>query len=148
MRIDQLEIAPPGGWRHVVKRALKASFELVETAIERCERWRRVGVGQRALDERGNLDKACLEPSRIAKGGLGRSRSRRFLARPRTRIGSCPRSWGRRRGTDVLVDAHQLFGRMGVPRLILAGSYRRRWWQRDAICCFPVLSLKGADAMR
>src|SRR5215470_9485458 len=148
MSIDQFEIPLAGGGRHVAERAVKAPFELIEAAIERCERRSRVGIGQRALDERGNLGKARLEPSRIAKGGLGRSRSRRFLARPRTRIGSCPWSWGRRRGTDVLVDAHQLFGRMGVPRLILAGSYRRRWWQRDAICCFPVLSLKGADAMR
>src|SRR5215467_3132062 len=148
MRIDQLEIAPPGGGRHVVKRALKASFELVETAIERCERWRRVGIGQRALDERGNLGKARLEPSRIAKGKLGRCRSRRLSARPRMRMGSCPRSWGRRLGAGGLVDAHQLFGRMGVPRIILAGSHRRRWWQRDAFLCSPVLSLKGADALR
>src|SRR5262245_62751506 len=86
MRIDQFEIPLAGGGRHVAKCAVKAPFELVEAAIERCERRSRVGIGQRALDERGNFGKACLEPSFVAKGGLGRCRSCRD--RKSTRLNS------------------------------------------------------------
>ena len=127
VRVDLVQAFAVGAERHLRQRAVETPLELVEAPVQRRQRTRGIVVRQHALQQRGNVGKARLEPGRIVR--------RKPMCRLHLGVlGPVPVS-GRATllsgagelGVRRLVGAHQLFRRLRIPRIgRLGGRVGRR----------------------
>ena len=62
VRVDQLQTLAVGARGHIAEGGVETPLELVEAPIQGGERAARIGVRQSALQQRGDVGKARLEP--------------------------------------------------------------------------------------
>ena len=136
-----------GAQRHVAERAVETPPEQVEAPIQGGKRRCRVDVRQRALQQGGDVGKACLEPGLIM-GRHGLRCCRFCLSRPFPSSGRpCLLPDAREFRLRRLVGPHQVLRRLRVPRLLHICRRGRRGGGGGARLPLPVLSESG-DPLR